>query len=376
MSHNMKILHLCNDFCGSKVHAHLYKSLDDLGVRQVVFTYVRDAGMNGRNAFAASDTEFVYSNVLRLYHRLLYHLKIRDVYRELRKRVDLPLIDCVHAVTLFSDGALAYRVKRDYGKPYVVSVRNTDVNTFLGYAPHTWHLGRKVLLNASRIVFISVALKNKFCEHVAIKGILSQVEDKFVVQPNGIDDYWIDHVQKEEKSGHDVLYVGRFDANKNVMRLAKAVLALRKQYPDVRLNLVGGKGNQEKAIRAIVKEYPQIMRWYGEVYDKDRLRKIYRGNAVFAMPSIFETFGLVYIEALTQNLRLLYTKGQGIDGLFQEKIGENVNPLSVRDIELKLSQLLSRPNVYSGNASVDFEMFRWRRIAENYRRIYEEVKGS
>ena len=372
----MKILHLCNDFCGSKVHAHLYKSLDDLGVRQVVFTYMRDTGMNGRNAFVASDTEFVYSDVLRLYHRLLYHLKIRDVYRELRQRVDLPLIDCVHAVTLFSDGALAYRVKRDYGKPYVVSVRNTDVNTFLGYAPHTWHLGRKVLLNAAKIIFISVALKNKFCEHVAIKGILSQIEDKFVVQPNGIDDYWINHVQKEKKSGHDVLYVGRFDTNKNVTRLAKAVLALRKQFPDVRLNLVGGKGNQEKAIRAFVEEYPQIMRWHGEVYDKDRLREIYGGNAVFAMPSIFETFGLVYIEALTQNLRLLYTKGQGIDGLFQEKVGEAVNPLSVRDIELKLSQLLSRPNVYSGNASVDFEMFRWRRIAENYRRIYEEVKGS
>lgn len=373
MCHNMKILHLCNDFCGSKVHANLYKSLDSLGVKQTVFTYFRDANLEGKNSFEATGTEFIYSNVLHLYHRALYHLKIRDVYQELQNRVDLSSFDCVHAVTLFSDGALAYRVKKDYGKPYVVSVRNTDVNTFLGYAPHTWHLGRKVLLNASRIVFISVALKNKFCEHVAIKGILSQIEDKFVVQPNGIDDYWINHVQKEKKSGHDVLYVGRFDTNKNVTRLAKAVLALRKQFPDVRLNLVGGKGNQEKVIRAFVEKYPQIMRWYGEVYDKERLREIYRENAVFAMPSIFETFGLVYIEALTQNLRLLYTKGQGIDGLFQEKIGESVNPLSVTDIVSKLSQLLSQSDMYSGNASVDFEAFCWRRIAGNYKHIYEKL---
>lgn len=373
MCHNMKILHLCNDFCGSKVHAHLYKSLDDLGDRQVVFTYFRDAGLDGRNSFESGNTEFIYCNVLRLYHRLLYHLKIRDVYRELQRRVDLSACDCVHAVTLFSDGALAYRVKNDYGKPYVVSVRNTDVNAFLEYAPHTWYLGRKVLLNASKIVFISVALKQKFCAHVAIKGILSQIEDKFVVQPNGIDDYWIDHVQREQKGGHDILYVGRFDSNKNVMRLAKAVLALRKQYPDVRLNLVGGKGNQEKVIRAFVEKYPQIMRWHGEVYDKDRLREIYRGNAVFAMPSIFETFGLVYIEALTQNLRLLYTKGQGIDGLFQEKVGEAVNPLSVTDIVSKLSQLLSQSDMYSGNACVDFESFRWGRIAENYKHIYEKL---
>lgn len=371
---DMKILHLCNDFCGSKVHANLYKSLDGLGVVQTIFTYFRDANLNGRNSFESIGTEFVYSNVLHLYHRALYHLKIRDVYRELQGRVNLPLFDCVHAVTLFSDGALAYRVKKNYGKPYVVSVRNTDVNTFLGYAPHTWQMGRNVLLNASKIIFISHALKEKFCSHVAVKGILSQIENKFLVQPNGIDDYWIDHVWREKKSGNNILYVGKFDSNKNVVRLIKAVCALKKEYPDLQLNLVGGKGGQEKDVQKLVQKYSSWIHYHGEVYDKDVLREIYSNNAIFAMPSIFETFGLVYIEALTQNLRLLYTKGQGIDGMLSEKIGEGVNPLSAKDIEEKLLHLLMNANDYEGNRRIDFERFRWRSIAEVYKNIYIQIE--
>ena len=54
-----------------------------------------------------------------------------------------------------------------------------------------------------------------------------------------------------------------------------------------------------------------------------------RSCSVFAMPSIFETFGLVYLEALSQNLPVVYTKGQGIDGMFDNTVGIGVDPLSV-----------------------------------------------
>lgn len=370
----MKVLHVCNDFCGSKVHAHLYKCLAELGVNQTVFTYFRDSNLNNRNYFDSPLTNICYCDILHLYHRFLYHLKIHDVYKVLQEKVDISAYDCVHAVTLFSDGALAYRVKKDYGKPYIVAVRNTDVNGFLGYAPHTWRMGRKILLNASKIIFISKALKEKFCKHLAIKDILPDIISKFVIQPNGIDDYWLDRVQYDEKKGRNILYVGRFDTNKNVVRLIKAVIALQKQYPDVKLNLVGGGGGQEKTVRRFVKNYPELIHYYGEIYDKNLLRDIYCENDVFAMPSKFETFGLVYIEALTQNLRLLYTKGQGIDGLFQENVGEPVNALSINSITGGIKRILENPNIYTTNRNIDFKLFRWNIIAHVYRSIYLQIR--
>ena len=41
-------------------------------------------------------------------------------------------------------------------------------------------------------------------------------------------------------------------------------------------------------------------------------------HQIFAMPSFNETFGLVYIEALSQNLPILYTKSEGIYKYFEE----------------------------------------------------------
>ena len=36
------------------------------------------------------------------------------------------------------------------------------------------------------------------------------------------------------------------------------------------------------------------------------------------MPSRYETFGLVYGEAMSQGLPIIYSKGQGVDGYFKE----------------------------------------------------------
>lgn len=238
----MKILHICNDYCGSKVHYNLYRELDALGVEQTIYTYFRSNSC-GMNNFNASSTHFIYRPILRHIHRVFYHKKQLDVYKDLRTQLSLSSesFDMTHATTLFSDGGLSLRIFREFHIPYVVSVRNTDINEFLGYAPHTWLIGLRVLLNAGKIVFISKALKEKFCRHPLIKIFLSSIEDKFIIQPNGIDNYWLQNLKTQFVSdNHNVLYVGRFDHNKNVMTLIKSVLGLRRQYPDIQLHLVGG----------------------------------------------------------------------------------------------------------------------------------------
>ena len=55
------------------------------------------------------------------------------------------------------------------------------------------------------------------------------------------------------------------------------------------------------------------------------------------MPSFPETFGLVYVEAMSQGLPIIYTKGQGIDGYFEDgKVGYPVNTKDSNDIVKKL----------------------------------------
>lgn len=372
----MKVLHICNDFCGSKVHANLYAELDKQGIQQTVYTYYRDASLAGKNSFEGEATEFVYRPILSTYHRILYHKKIRDVYNDLERQLaaSLQTYDLAHATTLFSDGAVALRLYKKYGVPYIVTVRNTDINEFLGYAPHTWEMGRKVLRGARKIVFISKAPMEKFCRHMAIKGLLSEISHKFVIQPNGIEDYWLDRVCVDEKNlSHNIIYVGKFDLNKNVVRLIKAVLCLRNNYPDIHLHIVGGDGLEQKKVLKLVDGNKECLTYHGKIFDKDKLAQLFRQCSIFAMPSIFETFGLVYIEALSQGLSVLYTKDQGIDGLLDERVGEKVNALSTQSIADGLLKMLVNRNNYFSHEVVDFEQFRWSLIAKRYMSLYESV---
>ena len=88
------------------------------------------------------------------------------------------------------------------------------------------------------------------------------------------------------------------------------------------------------------------------------------------MPSIHETFGLVYVEALSQGLSVLYTKNEGIDGIFDEKVGESVHPTHLQEIIDALRLLLSQPNNYEALATNKFDLFSWRHIATKYQEIY------
>lgn len=370
----MRILHICNDFCGSKVHTNLYRELDGIGVSQTIFTCYRGANREGANQFDAANTDFVYRGVLTTKHRFFFHYKINTVYKKLVEAVNPKQYDLVHAVTMFTDGAVAYRLYKEYGIPYVITVRNTDINEFMVVAPHTWPLGLKILRNARKIIFISKAPKEKFCRHFLIKKILSEIEERMLIIPNGVDDFWLEHLDlKSVKDNHQIIYVGKFDLNKNVERLLKAVFALKDKYPDIKLHLVGGDGGKQDKIMRMVQENSDCLVYHGKIYDKEKLMSLYRQCSIFAMPSIHETFGLVYIEAMSQNLAVLYTRNQGIDGLFDAKVGEAVNAWSVESIKDGLDKLLSERANYSIE-SVDFETFRWSKIAAYYISLYEDVK--
>lgn len=371
----MHILQISGDFCNTKVHMNLYKALSARGISQTIYCPVRNEEQIGQNSFVADNTAIIYDYVVKPYHRYVYHVKRMDMFRSLQTKVNLEDVDLVHAATLFTDGGQAYKIYKKYHIPYVVAVRNTDINGFLDLLPNTWPAGRKILRNAKHIFFISKALMDKFCSHKVIRPILSEIKNKMMLIPNGIDDYYIDHISHEKHTGHKVLYVGDFSNNKNVIRLCKAVLELNNEpfFSDLEMSLVGGGHNEDDRVQRMVDSHPEIFTYLGPIYDKAKLREVFREHTVFAMPSIHETFGLVYLEALSQNLPVIYTKGQGIDGLFDGTVGIGVLPLSVNEIKSALKEILTRNDFYS-NRNVDFERFRWSRIAAHYKSLYENVK--
>ena len=107
---------------------------------------------------------------------------------------------------------------------------------------------------------------------------------------------------------------------------------------------------------------------------KEDLMQIYRRNDLFVMPSHTESFGLVYAEAMSQGLPVIYTRGQGFDGQFPE--GVVGWPVSDKDPqELANAIILCIQNYSKLHSAViqNAKVFNWKDICEQYYKIYQCV---
>ncbi len=95
---------------------------------------------------------------------------------------------------------------------------------------------------------------------------------------------------------------------------------------------------------------------------KIELAERYRNSDIFIMPSKPQTFGLVYVEALTQGLPIIYGKGQGFDGYFDEGVvGYHAEAFDISDIANAIESVIANytkltHNISQLNLQASFEL--------------------
>jgi glycosyltransferase involved in cell wall biosynthesis len=371
----MKCLHICNDFSLTKVHSKLYNELDKLNIVQTIYNPVRGNTPIGANSidFKTRDSKIIYSKKLSKKHKILFRRKNKFLVDDIEEKINFKTIDIIHATTFFSDGYLAYKLSKKHNIPYIVTVRGTDVSLFLKIRPDLFFILKNILSNASKIIFISNALKRNFIENYLVKLTQINIDKKSKILENGIDDFWLENLDNisDKTLNNNLLYVGRFDQNKNVINIIEAVILLKKKGFNFRLNLVGEGGKEEELIKSKSKNNPNI-KFHGPIFDKKKLKKIFNNNEIFVMPSYSETFGLVYIEALSQGLPIICSINQGVHGTFSEKIGEFVIPSSPESIANGILEIHENYTEYNLN-EIDFNNHNWKIISRKYSAIYNKI---
>ncbi|ETZ24553.1 hypothetical protein N824_13625 [Pedobacter sp. V48] len=368
-------MHLANDFSGSTVYKNLFQELDFLGFSQSIYTAVRSTEQFDRNRidFKIDSSKILYRDILSNYTRINYNAKIKRVVSDVNKSLSLIDFDLIHAHTWYSDGGVAYELHKLYDIPYVITIRNTDLNLFFRYMLHLRSYGIKILLNAKSIIFISPVYRERFYRHPYIKNHLSILSSKSMVIPNGIDKFWLKQfgVQKHlDEHAVQILYIGKFTKGKNVEALIRAVEVVRAGGKNCVLNLIGKGGSQFDNVMKLCKARSSWITYHGEILEKEVLLNHYKQNHIFAMPSKNETFGLVYIEALTQGLPVLYTKGEGIDGLYDSHIGEAINASKIDSIAMGIENIISNYQKYRFSPEHIGENHNWSTIALKMQKVY------
>ncbi|ASN04228.1 glycosyltransferase family 4 protein [Virgibacillus necropolis] len=377
----MKVLHICSYYTGNKLYMNMVENLSYKNIEQDVYIPVRDEKLIGKNQLSKDiNIKYYYNNVLRKKDRLLFFNKIKKQFIDIEKSVEIEFkLDFIHAHTLYSDGGTAYKLNQKFGIDYTVTVRNTDINIFFKYAIHLRPYIYKVLKSASSIVFISHAYRDNIISLLP-KKVLEEVEEKFHVIPNGINDFWHENgiYKKEMRKTQDIklLFIGLLNKNKNIEMIIRACYQLYEKGYKISLHIIGS-GPLEHRLKVLTKRLriENNIKFYGFINDKVRIARIMDECDVYVMPSHYETFGLVYIEAMTRGLPVVYSMGQGIDGFFEDgEVGYSIDPKDINMLCNVLLKIMENYEVISYNCISRAAEFKWDYITGEIKNLYRKDK--
>lgn len=368
----MKILHINSYYAAGTFYKPLYERQQEEGLAVAVYVPVPYSARAPVQDLGPYTT--LSANHGR-YDRLFFHLKHGKIYRDLVKRYRPDQFALSHAHSLFSNGYLALKLKEDYGLPYLVAVRNTDLNTFFKYMVHLRGLGRRILGEAEKIVFLSRPYRDRLLARYIPPAQREALYRKAVIIPNGIDDFWLRNrpsgIKKVDPESIRIFFAGRITPGKNISTTLRACRLLQDRGYRVRFT-VAGRIKSQAEYRAL--QAHDFVTYVGYL-PREELLHYYRQSDLFVMPSRTETFGRVYAEAMSQGLPVIYTRGQGFDGQFKDgEVGYPVESHSAGEIADRVEDIWANYEQLSKNCLDRAGQFNWSRIAEEYSRLYSRMR--
>lgn len=229
--------------------------------------------------------------------------------------------DLIHAHNALHAGLLAARIRRRFGVPYVLTEHSSYYHQGLA-PPSLAGAVRAAIAGASSHSVVSPALR------ASLERTMGPLPRPSHLLPNVLPARFEDAPAERTPTGGGfiVLCVGSFLAVKGQEHLIRAFATFRHRHPEAQLRLAG-EGPQRPVMQALARELEidDAVIFLGEI-TPDMVRDEMLRADVLALPSLFETFGVVVIEAMACGLPVLATRCGGPDEVVTPGAGWLVRP--------------------------------------------------
>lgn len=186
-----------------------------------------------------------------------------------------------------------------------------------------------------------------------------------------------------------VLYVGRLEKRKGILDLFQAIPSVLKQVPNATFIIAGADNSRHDGFQRrtgtdyptyFKEKYPKLLphvTFMGRVSD-ETLHELYQSCDLFVAPSLYESFGLIYIEAMNYAKPVIGCRAGGIPEVIDDGVtGRLVDPEAPKALAEAIISLLKSPRkLYemgmAGRQQV-LSKFTYIEMARNFERIYRAV---
>lgn len=156
-----------------------------------------------------------------------------------------------------------------------------------------------LLLRFSPIDIISAESK-EVCAFFSRHPLLKKVAKKLIYVPNGVETSILPKNVDFEDKESIILHVGRTGTHQKATEILLDAFAGCEEAECWRLALIGGmEGSFKPSFDAFLKAHPDAAKRINHLgfVEKETLHEYYRKAKILAMPSRYESFGLVVVEA-------------------------------------------------------------------------------
>lgn len=234
---------------------------------------------------------------------------------------------------------------------------------------------------ASKIIVTSRSMMNEVMNAFKIPS------NKISIIPNGIDisEFNIQvnplEIKRNIGIGEDkklVLFVGRITSQKGVTYLIQAVPKVLSAHPDARFVIVGD-GWELGTIKNMIYSMGlgEYVKTLGFLPDHT-VKSLMKAADVMVIPSIYEPFGIVALEAMASGTPLVASDVGGLSEIIEhEKTGLKVYPANPDSIAWGINTVLSNPRwarAMAQNAlAIVKEKYSWEAIAAKTAELYRKL---
>ena len=339
----------------------------------VILLYSEGIDHSIKNFFKIEDNIEDGIRTLRLHYRrspipkTTYFIYLWSIFKGFRKLIHEGWKPDIIHVHVYSAGVPAIILGKIYKIPVVITEH------WSGFPRHALRkleiLKARFSMNRAKIILpVSKDLKK------AIKSY--GIKNKFEIVPNVVNtEIFYPSSQKSNNKIKKMLFVALLSPAKGAPYLLQALAQLKQKRQDFVLDIVGDGPNRDE-YEKLSKELglEEIVKFHG-LKTKLEIAEFMRNSDFFVQPSLYETFGVVYIEAMACGKPIIATQLSVLREKINKETGILVPPKDTEALTDAINYMLDHYQEYSPKKiSLDVKKnFSYEVVGEKLGKIYHSI---